>query len=118
MVDDAARVLKKFMDDEGLLGACVATRSGSYITGVVPEHMHRDTYVAMTAIIHGGAETLAMEMRTPMDHVIVRLSSTTLLIVGLGTKAILAIIGTSHKFEPALIQRAKDLAKSLDKYIH
>ena len=117
MVDEATRLLKKFMDDEGLEGAFAATRSGSYITGIVPEHMHRDTYVAMAAIIHGGAETLSMEMRTPMEHVIVRLSSTTLLILGLGTKAILAVVGTSHKFEPDLIHKAKELAKSMEKYL-
>jgi predicted regulator of Ras-like GTPase activity (Roadblock/LC7/MglB family) len=118
MVDEGTLQLKKFMDDEALQGAFVATRSGSYIAGHVPEHMHKDTYVAMTAIIHGGAETLSMEMRTPMDHVIVRLSSTSLLIVGLGTKAILAVIGTSHKLDANMIQKAKDLAKSLEKYFH
>lgn len=118
MVDEATRLLKKFMDDEGLQGTFVATRSGSYIAGHVPEHMHKDTYVAMAAIIHGGAETLSMEMRAPMDHVTVRLSSITLLIVGLGSKAILAIVGTSHKIDGNMIQKSKDLAKSLENYFH
>jgi len=118
MVDEGTRQLKKFMDDEGLQGAFVATRSGSYVAGFVPEHMHKDTYVAMTAIIHGGAETLSMEMRAPMDHIIVRLSSTTLLLVGLGPKAILAVVGTSHKFDADTIQKAKDQAKALEKFFH
>ena len=116
MVDEGTRLLKKFMDNEGLLGAFATTRSGSYLAGLVPEHMHKDTYVAMTAIIHGGAETLSMEMRAPIDHVLVRLSSTTLLITGLGDKALLAIVGTSHKFDAILIQKAKDLSKTLEKH--
>jgi predicted regulator of Ras-like GTPase activity (Roadblock/LC7/MglB family) len=118
MADEGTRLLKKFIDEEGLEGAFAATRSGSYITGIVPEHMHKDTYIAMTAIIHGGAETLSMEMRTPIDYVIVRLSSTTLLVTGLGAKAILGIVGTSHKIDSAMIQKAKDLAKVLEKHIH
>ena len=118
MVDDGTRLLKKFMEDEGLEGAFVATRSGSYITGIVPEHMHKDTYIAMTAIIHGGAETLSMEMRTPIDYVIVRLSATTLLITGLGAKAILGLVGTSHKIDSSMIQKAKDLAKTLETHIN
>jgi len=117
MVDEAIARLKKFKDDEALQGAFIATRSGTYVAGEVPERMHRDTYVAMTAIIQGGAETLSMEMRAPMDHIIVRFSTTSLLIISLGNKGILALVGTSHKLDPAFLTRAKELARALEAHI-
>jgi predicted regulator of Ras-like GTPase activity (Roadblock/LC7/MglB family) len=116
MVDEASILLEEFYSGEGLTGAFVATRSGNFICGVLPEGQHRDTFVAMTAIIHGGAETTSMEMKKTLGHVKVEFSEGQMLVMSLGTKAILSLIG--GKLDDGLVAKAKDLSKRLEGYIH
>jgi predicted regulator of Ras-like GTPase activity (Roadblock/LC7/MglB family) len=116
MVDEATSLLEGFCSDEGLTGAFAATRSGNYICGVLPEGQHRDTFVAMTAIIHGGAETTSMEMKKQLGHVTVDFSEGRMIVMSLGTKAILALIG--QDIDAAMVTKAKDLSKKLEGHIH
>jgi predicted regulator of Ras-like GTPase activity (Roadblock/LC7/MglB family) len=104
--------LDAFCQAEALTGAFAATRSGNFICGVLPEGQHRDTFVAMTAIIHGGAETTSMEMKKQLDHVTVNFSDGKMVVINLGTKAILAILGPN--IDEPLVTKTKALVKDLE----
>ena len=104
--------LDAFCQAEGLTGAFTATRSGNFICGILPEGQHRDTFVAMTAIIHGGAETTAMEMKKQLDHITVNFSDGKMVVINLGTKAILAILGP--RIDDPLVAKTKALVKDLE----
>lgn len=115
MAEDITRILKEFAEKEGLSGAFMATRSGNFIGGLVPEGQHRDTFVAMTSIIHGGAETISMEMRDPIKHVRVQLGNGLLVVLGVGTTAILALMGKD--MGPEIVPRAEALVKDLAAFV-
>jgi predicted regulator of Ras-like GTPase activity (Roadblock/LC7/MglB family) len=110
MEDTTARLVR-FCKELGLTGAFTATRSGNFISGVLPEGQHRDTFVAMTAIIHGGAETTSMELKSHLDHILVNFSQLQMLVMGLGTKAILGIIGQG--IGPDIIEKTRALANDI-----
>jgi len=115
IVKEITARLDAFCQTEGLTGAFAATRSGNYICGILPEGQHRDTYVAMTAIIHGGAETTSMEMKKQLDHIAVKFSDGQMTVINLGTKAILAILGPN--IDDDLLAKTKALAKELEGHI-
>jgi len=112
IVKEITARLDAFCQAEGLTGAFAATRSGNFICGVLPEGQHRDTFVAMTAIIHGGAETTSMEMKKQLEHITVNFSDGKMVVINLGTKAILAIVGTG--IDNDLVAKAKALVKEIE----
>ncbi len=114
-LDEATNLMSVYCEKEGMTGAFTATRSGNYICGVLPDGQHRDTFVAMTAIIHGGSETISMEMGIPLENVTVKLKDGAMLVMSLGSKAILAIIGKG--IDLSKVDRAMSLAKELEKYV-
>lgn len=113
--EEATQILKKFCEETNCSGAFTATRSGNYICGVLPGGQHRDTFVAMTAIIHGGAETISMEMKKPLVRVTIQIQDGAMSVLSLGTKAILALAG--NNMDEKIFQRAEALVKDLEKFI-
>lgn len=114
-MEEATGLLRKFCEETGCTGAFAATRSGNFICGKLPEGQHRDTFVAMTAIIHGGAETISMELKRPLETVSVNYQGGTMTVLGLGTKAILAVAAKS--FDKNISEGLKAVAKELEKFI-
>jgi predicted regulator of Ras-like GTPase activity (Roadblock/LC7/MglB family) len=108
----AEDLLKTFKSKQSVSGAFVATRSGLYIGGPVPEGKHRDTFVAMAAIIHGGAETSALELGTPLKTIVINFSDSQMLIMGIGTKALLTV--TAASMTDDLVSKSEHLAKDLE----
>ncbi len=80
--------LKKNSD---VTDATIISRSGMHIAGNVPEHAHRETFVAMSAILLGAAETATSELKEKLSHVTIELKNTYILILNCGPKALLAI---------------------------
>lgn len=116
MAGSMEELLTEFCQKEGLTGAFSATRSGNFIAGIVPKGQHRDTFVAMTAIVHGGAETISLEMKVPLGQVRIDLSDHEMVILAMGSNAILSVVGTG--IDTDLIGKARALAKDLEGHIH
>jgi predicted regulator of Ras-like GTPase activity (Roadblock/LC7/MglB family) len=113
--EDATQTLKSFCDKTNCSGAFAATRSGNFICGILPEGQHRDTFVAMTAIVHGGAETISMEIKKPLERVTIKIQGGYMSIFSLGTKAILALTGEDMGED--VIKKVGELVKDLEKFI-
>lgn len=62
-----------------------------HIAGKVPDGAHQETFVAMSAILLGAAETAASELREECKDVTVYLNSSKLYITSAGPKALLVL---------------------------
>lgn len=84
--------LEKLMDREGIHAATVVTRSGMHLAGRVPTGAHQETFVAMSAILLGAAETATSELREDLVSIQIDLHTKSLLVMRCTQKALLAII--------------------------
>ncbi len=85
------KLLDGLKNDSDITDATVISRSGMHIAGNVPENVHRETFVAMSAILLGAAETATSELREKLSHVTIDLKNTYILILNCGSKALLAL---------------------------
>ena len=67
------------------------SRSGMHIAGNVPDNAHRETYVAMAAILLGAAETATSELEEDLLHVIIELKKSKILILNGGPTALVTV---------------------------
>ncbi|MFW5904005.1 MAG: roadblock/LC7 domain-containing protein [Candidatus Saliniplasma sp.] len=80
--------IKKNLDVEEVT---LISRSGMHIGGDVPENAHLETFVAMSAILLGAAETATSELDEELSHVVVELKNSRVLVMNDGPSALLAI---------------------------
>ncbi len=84
--------LKKLKEDNpDVEEVTLVSRSGMHIAGEVPEKAHKETYVAMSAILLGAAETATNELNEELSHVIIELKKSDIMILNGGSNSILAI---------------------------
>lgn len=74
----------------------VVSRSGMHIAGDSPRGVHLETFVAMSAILLGAAETATAEMKDKLQHVAIELSRGKLIVVGAGTRALLVVTASNE----------------------
>lgn len=82
-------ILKEMKQSEEIDDATLVSRSGMHIAGEVPEGAHKETYVAMSAILLGSSETATSELDDELRHVLVELKNSRILIQDGGPSAIL-----------------------------
>ncbi len=87
--DSLERILKEIGNTEYISDVTLVSRSGMHIAGEVPKKAHRETYVAMSAILLGSAETATSELEDRLKYVLVELENTRILIQDSGSSAIL-----------------------------
>ncbi|MBS3816990.1 MAG: roadblock/LC7 domain-containing protein [Candidatus Thermoplasmatota archaeon] len=85
------KILEDVKDDQEISDATLVSRSGTHIAGDVPEKAHRETYVAMSAILLGSAETATSELEDQLAYVLVELDNSRILIEDSGPSAILVL---------------------------
>jgi hypothetical protein len=84
-------ILGKIKQFEGVRDATVVSRSGMHIAGKVPTGTHQETFVAMSAILLGAAETAASELKEDCKDVVVSLTNSKMFIQTAGPKALLVL---------------------------
>ncbi|MFO7792399.1 MAG: roadblock/LC7 domain-containing protein [Candidatus Saliniplasma sp.] len=85
------RLLNKVKKDLDVDEITLISRSGMHIGGDVPENAHLETFVAMSAILLGSAETATSELDEELSHVVVELKKSRVLVMNDGPSALLAI---------------------------
>jgi predicted regulator of Ras-like GTPase activity (Roadblock/LC7/MglB family) len=79
------------------------SRSGVLIAGDVPSGVHSETFVAMSAIIIGAAETASTELKTSLNYLNLEMKDSKLILIGAGTKALLVTkVSNNANFEKVL----------------
>lgn len=91
----------------GVLSASLITRSGEYVEGTIPSDTRRDTFSAMSAIILGAAERSAIELNDSLLKVSVELDNSMLLVFGLDSQYLMAVISAPEADSDEIIETAR-----------
>ncbi|MGB9636570.1 MAG: roadblock/LC7 domain-containing protein [Thermoplasmata archaeon] len=105
-------VLNDIKAREHVKDALVVSRSGMHIAGSPPPGAHLETFVAMSAILLGAAETATSELKESLNYLSVNLRDTRVLIFSAGPKALLVVRVNADATEsllPVLTEYAKKL---------
>ena len=84
-------VLHTMESVDGIDNAVIVSRSGMHIAGNVPPGAHTETFVAMSAILLGAAETATSEIKEQLDDVIISLAHSKIFIKTISTRGILVM---------------------------
>ena len=78
--------------DNNIKNALVVSRSGVFVEGDILDKTDIDTFSAMAAIILGASETITSEFDESVNHTLIDLEETQLLVMPVGKKCALVII--------------------------
>jgi hypothetical protein len=92
-VTSLEEVLNRLKGLSGVKDAVLVSRSGMHVAGKVPDGAHQETFVAMSAILLGAAETASSELRDECREIILQLQGSKMLIHSTGPKALLVMRG-------------------------
>ena len=84
-------ILDNIKEKEGITDAVLVSRSGMHIAGKVPPGAHAETFVAMSAILLGAAETSTSELKEKLKIVTIMLEHSKVAIGVVSQKAALVI---------------------------
>lgn len=102
--------IKKNLDVDDVT---LISRSGMHIGGDVPDNAHMETFVAMSAILLGAAETATSELDEELSHVVVELENSRVLVMNNGPSALLAIKMSQDKDIDAVLEGIKEPTNEL-----
>jgi len=119
MVDNARvnDILGELNGISEVVTSLLVSRSGMHIAGNAPEGVHLETFVAMSAILLGSAETAISELKGELEDVLVELDRSRIIIDSAGNKGLLVVVtNTKGKFDSLHVKVKKaagDLAAVL-----
>lgn len=110
-------ILGELNNNPNVESSVVVSRSGMHIAGQAPAGVHLETFVAMSAILLGSAETAISELKGDLENVFVELDRSRIIIESAGNKALLVVVTSSKDGFSSLIPQVKkagsDLAAAL-----
>lgn len=93
--------------------ATVVSRSGMHIAGDSPKGVHLETFVAMSAILLGAAETATAELKDRLQYVAVELTRSRMILTSAGNRALLVLTASTDVSTSELAERAKEFAERI-----
>jgi predicted regulator of Ras-like GTPase activity (Roadblock/LC7/MglB family) len=84
-------ILDNIKKQNGVSDAVLVSRSGMHIAGDVPPGAHAETFVAMSAILLGAAETATSELKEKLNIVTIMLDSSKVAIGVVSQRAVLVL---------------------------
>jgi predicted regulator of Ras-like GTPase activity (Roadblock/LC7/MglB family) len=111
--DVLSGILAKLKSGSDVEGAAIITRDGLVVCADMNGSIDSDVFAAMTATMHGAAETAAQELKkSDPDSVIVESKDGKIIILGAGTIAVLAcIVSPKAKLGLILLEMKKAVSK-------
>src|SRR5512137_1762921 len=97
--------------------ATVVSRSGMHIAGDAPKGVHLETFVAMSAILLGAAETATAELKDKLQYVCVELARGKMLLISAGPRALLVVNSSKDMSTTDLAAKIKDFAVKVSESI-
>ncbi len=85
------RILSEIKAVPSVYEATIVSRSGMHIAGDAPKGVHLETFVAMSAILFGAAETATAELKDKLLHISVELGRGKVVLTGAGPRALLVV---------------------------
>ena len=97
-------VLDNIKQSGGIADAVLVSRSGMHIAGKVPHGAHAETFVAMSAILLGAAETSTSELKEKLNIVTIMLEKSKVAIGVVSPKAVLVMKADKSMTDDDLLQ--------------
>jgi predicted regulator of Ras-like GTPase activity (Roadblock/LC7/MglB family) len=94
--------------------ATVVSRSGMHIAGDAPKGVHLETFVAMTAILLGAAETATSELKDKLQYVVVELTRGKMLLMSAGQRALLVVTSSKDISASDLSAKMKEFTGKIE----
>ncbi len=115
MVDNARvnDILGELNNKPEIVSSVVVSRSGMHIAGQAPDGVHLETFVAMSAILLGSAETAITELKGELEDVLVELDRSRIIIDSAGNKGLLVVVTNTKDNFDSLHSMVKKAAKDL-----
>lgn len=110
-------VLDEIRSVPSVYEATVVSRSGMHIAGDAPKGVHLETFVAMSAILLGAAETATSELKDKLQYVAIELSRGKMVLVSAGGRALLIVTASKDMPTPELAAKAKEFAAKIENKI-
>lgn len=107
------KILDEVRSIPSVYEATVVSRSGMHIAGDSPRGVHLETYVAMSAILLGAAETATAEMKDKLQYVSVELSRGKMLLTSAGNRALLVVTASNEMQTAELANTLKSLGEKI-----
>ena len=95
----------------------VVSRSGMHIAGDAPKGVHLETFVAMSAILLGAAETATSELKDKLQYVSIELQRGKMVLTSAGARALLVLTAAKDADTKELAARARDFALRVEEKI-
>lgn len=110
-------VLDEIRSIPSVYEATVVSRSGMHIAGDAPKGVHLETFVAMSAILLGAAETATAELKDKLQYVCIELSRGKMVLISAGPRALLVVTSTKDMSTTDLVAKIKDFAAKVSERI-
>lgn len=107
-------VLDEIRSIPSVYEATVVSRSGMHIAGDAPKGVHLETFVAMSAILLGAAETATAELKDKLQNVSIELSRGRMVLVSAGNRALLVLTASKDISAADLAAKAKEFAAKVE----
>ena len=91
--------VERLMKTEHVVTVFISSRAGVFAYGETPKMTDRSMYSAITSMMLGAAEQMAIEMDEILDYVLLNMSEKKLIVFGAGQKHLLGIL-TDAKVDP------------------
>jgi predicted regulator of Ras-like GTPase activity (Roadblock/LC7/MglB family) len=99
---------------EHVMDVSLVSRGGMYILGDPTKGVHQETYAAMAAIMLGAGETSSAEMKDVLRHIVIRQMERSLILVGAGTRYLLAIVTDTGADDEKVADGAKQIISKVE----
>ncbi len=107
-------VLDEIRSMPSIFEATVVSRSGMHIAGDAPKGVHLETFVAMSAILLGAAETATSEMKDKLQYVSVELTRGRMVLTSAGPRALLVLTASKDVTTEQLAEKAREFAVKIE----
>lgn len=107
------KILENIKEGLDVEEVTLVSRSGMHIGGDVPDKAHLETFVAMSAILLGAAETATSELEEGLSHVEVELQNSKVVVLNCGPSALITLKLSKDEDTRAIIEGMSDHVKRL-----
>ncbi len=109
-VDD---ILGEINSNPNVDTSVLVSRSGMHIAGTAPDGVHLETFVAMSAILLGSAETAISDIKGELDNILVELDRSRIIITSAGNKALLVVVTSTKESYPEILGMIKKATEDI-----
>lgn len=111
------KIVKQIEEHPSVQDATIVSRSGMHIAGDIPRGAHMETYVAMSAILLGAAESATNELHDRLKFIVVQLNEGKFVLAPAGKRALVVMRCANEADPQALAELARNSAEQIEKSI-